>query len=113
MRGRTQAFANQGAGYITKAGYRRIKRGGRWWLEHRWLWEQANGSVPSGYCLHHRNHDKADNRLENLELKPWGQHTTDHAPTKPVRRGWYHSEDTKRRIGETGRATKNAQRMAS
>lgn len=37
-------------------------------LEHRWLWEQANGPIPPGAIIHHRNEIKTDNRLENLEL---------------------------------------------
>lgn len=52
------------------SGYIRItlpNGGGTVW-EHRWVWEQANGPIPDGYEIHHRNHKKGDNRLENLEL---------------------------------------------
>ena len=34
--------------------------------EHRWLWEQFNGPIPSGAQIHHLNGDHSDNRLENL-----------------------------------------------
>lgn len=37
-------------------------------LQHRLVWEQAHGPLPSGATVHHRNGDKLDNRLENLEL---------------------------------------------
>lgn len=37
-------------------------------LEHRVVWEAAYGPIPQGAQIHHKNHDRADNRLENLEL---------------------------------------------
>lgn len=35
-------------------------------LEHRYIWEQANGPIPRGYIVHHINGNIQDNRLENL-----------------------------------------------
>lgn len=35
---------------------------------HRVLWEAFNGPIPPGLQINHRNGDKCDNRLENLEL---------------------------------------------
>ena len=37
-------------------------------LMHRYVWEKFNGKIPMNYDIHHRNHDKSDNRIENLEL---------------------------------------------
>lgn len=34
--------------------------------EHRLVWEIAHGAIPDGYQIHHINHDRTDNRLENL-----------------------------------------------
>ncbi|HUQ71567.1 MAG TPA: HNH endonuclease signature motif containing protein [Planctomycetaceae bacterium] len=54
---------------MTKYGYRRITlRTRRRRFEHVLVWEQRHGPVPSGHEIHHRNGDKLDNRLENLQL---------------------------------------------
>ena len=55
-------------GTISRKGYHRIRRGGRVVMAHRWLWEQARGPIPEGMHIHHRNGDRLDNRLDNLEM---------------------------------------------
>lgn len=37
-------------------------------LEHRIVWSMNYGPIPPGGMIHHRNHDKTDNRVENLQL---------------------------------------------
>lgn len=37
-------------------------------LAHRLVWQAANGDIPDGLQINHRNGIKDDNRLENLEL---------------------------------------------
>lgn len=32
-----------------------------------YIWEQHNGKIPDGYCIHHKNFDSTDDRIENLE----------------------------------------------
>ena len=32
-----------------------------------YIWEQHNGKIPEGYCIHHKNLDSTDDRIENLE----------------------------------------------
>ena len=54
--------------HLTRAGYLRGKLGGRLRLVHDWVWEQENGPIPAGYCIHHRDEDRANNDLANLEL---------------------------------------------
>lgn len=45
---------------------------------HRFIWEQHNGSIPDGYIVHHIDHDKSNNEINNLCLVEWGKHTTHH-----------------------------------
>ena len=71
LRGRKSPNAG-GYGHVTAKGYRRVTVwiGGRrrQKMEHVLVWERVNGPIPKGYELHHKNDNKLDNRVENLEL---------------------------------------------
>lgn len=43
-------------------------------LMHRDVWEFYNGDIPVGYDVHHKNQDKSDNRIKNLELLKKDEH---------------------------------------
>ena len=56
-------------GSVTKYGYRRITcKDRRQRFEHVLVWEAHHGPVPKGMEIHHVNHDKLDNRIENLKI---------------------------------------------
>lgn len=56
-------------------GYRRLQRGGRLVLEHRWVMEKIQGrKLRKGETVHHKNGKRADNREINLELRMSGNH---------------------------------------
>jgi hypothetical protein len=50
--------------------------------EHILVYEAAYGPVPKGYVVHHKNGDKQDNRLENLEAMTAVAHSKLHNPSK-------------------------------
>ena len=40
----------------------------RFVFKHRWIWEQENGEIPSGYNIVFKNGDKMDMRIENMMM---------------------------------------------
>jgi len=45
---------------------------------HRELWLAEVGPIPDKHHIHHRNHDRGDNRLDNLECLPHAEHSRHH-----------------------------------
>ena len=52
----------------------------------RKVWKRANGTIPQGFHIHHKNGDFTDNRLENLECLDAVSHAYLHMPKNPVPR---------------------------
>jgi HNH endonuclease len=63
------------------SGYMGVRVGKKYAFEHRVVWEREHGPLLPGQNIHHRNGDRADNRLENLEIwdtsQPAGQRPED------------------------------------
>lgn len=88
--GRASDYSLIGDGFMyqTVQGYTMVSMGSRrnQKLQHRVVWEQAHGPIPKGCQIHHKNEDRSDNRLENLECLTVLQHKRLHA-------GWIRNED--------------------
>lgn len=71
-----------GQGSYDRKGYKLLYRNGRLTPEHRWVMEQHLGRKLKwpGEVVHHKNHIKTDNRLENLELMSDIEHNKLHHP---------------------------------
>lgn len=55
-------------------------RAGKLRLEHHVVWETANGPIPDGFEIHHIDHNKQNNDLENLQLLSASDHQRMHSP---------------------------------
>lgn len=58
-----------------KDGYYQNKHRG---LLHRFMYEQEVEPIPDGMQVHHKNHDKSDNRADNFVLLSPGEHWAEH-----------------------------------
>ena len=46
---------------------------------HREVWSEVHGPVPDGFEVHHRDHNRSNNSLGNLELLEGTEHARHHA----------------------------------
>ena len=63
-----RAAAGMLAGCEMKNGYWCVCLAGKHYYAHRIIWEMHNNHVLDGYQIDHINHDRLDNRIENLRL---------------------------------------------
>ena len=74
----------QGGETVDQRGYVQVlvpperRKGHRYQSQHRVVWEDANGPIPEGHIVHHKNEVKTDNRLENLECITRKEHSHIH-----------------------------------
>ena len=48
------------------------------WLLHRYVWTFYNGAIPDGYHIHHKDKNKDNNDISNLELVNGTEHLRNH-----------------------------------
>lgn len=64
--------------------YKKLKINGKCIDEHRHVWMQHYGEIPKGYVIHHKDGNKMNNDISNLELKPMPLHTREHFKGIPL-----------------------------
>lgn len=71
-------YQDKKTGYWISTDYPRIRA-------HRWVWISIHGPIPDGYHIHHKNQNKSDNSIENLELMEKSRHCSIHMMTEENR----------------------------
>jgi len=80
-------FEGFGVWYDHK-GYPLIYIGGKDIKIHVFVWERENGSKPKGYDIHHKDYNKANYNIDNLELLSKSDHLKIHAGWIRVNGNW-------------------------
>lgn len=84
---------------MNKSKYKAIKVDGTKYDYHRWLMEQELGrKLTSDEIVHHRNEDKTDNNLDNLELMSRSEHGKLHSKP-PYFPEWVRELNRERMLG--------------
>src|SRR3990167_95090 len=60
--------------FTKEEGYKMIRIGNKYIYEHIWIWQTHKGEIPKGFIIHHINHDKGDNRINNLACMSQSEH---------------------------------------
>ena len=86
MRGKKLILATTESGCIIPTshklnsdGYFRKKTNGVLEMYHRTVWKEHYGDIPEGYEVHHKDHNKENNDITNLELLSPTQHQDEYA----------------------------------
>ena len=65
--------------FSSGTGYPTIWLNGKNVLLHRYVWEQNIGKIPEGYQIHHKDKNRLNYDINNLELIPTSEHHRRHA----------------------------------
>lgn len=66
---------------------------------HRYVWEKHHGAIPSGYHVHHVDHNKGNNDISNLELIQGNRHLRHHAKDFNESEDWHeYRQERKKRL---------------
>lgn len=76
---------------ITEKGYQRIynKEQHKLRMLHDMVWENIYGEIPEGFQIHHKDFDKLNNDIENLEMVDTVTHKRIHSGCKIIKGEWF------------------------
>jgi len=74
----------------TRKGYLRYEKdeSGRLRMEHNIIWEKYFGEIPCGMQVHHKDFDKTNNNIENLQLVTPIEHKRLHEGCRLINGEW-------------------------
>lgn len=61
-------FSNKPSGHVDSEGYVKITCNYKTLKAHRIIWELLKGEIPEGFEIDHIDHNRKNNRIENLRL---------------------------------------------
>lgn len=104
-------FYKQTSGYWVSREWDKIHKVYNTLLAHRWVWENINGPIPTNMEIHHKDKDKSNNDISNLELVSRSEHQAIHAKessqidhlnkVRPIE--WLKSEEGRKAVSEKGK----------
>ena len=101
-----------GRATIRKDGYYRIsssKEGNRGETLHRLIYEDYyNIEIPKDFIIHHRDGNKLNNNIDNLQMMTRAEHRALHYKEQKPRIGYTPSEETKQKIGNAHKGLKHS-----
>lgn len=79
--------------YGWMVGYIEVCEGGECRLEHRYIWEKHNGVIPVGMVIHHKDNNRGNNNIGNLEMMSKSEHRRYHM--------LHISDDTRKKMSDS------------
>lgn len=67
---------------------------------HRVIWEDVHGPIPKGFDIHHKDGNKQNNSIYNLECISHSDHLSLHMKICHKRHAWHKSAEGRKALGE-------------
>lgn len=112
---RKRAFYHGATFVLMEGGYYRCRErnGARGYLLHRFIYEtEKQKEIPDGYVIHHKDFDKSNNDISNLECVLSSVHTDIHNNAEKVNKCVTAMKDANKRLNYPGcRASHEVQKL--